>query len=123
MTKMKAEVRSYWAAQTFLGGKDERKIGHNTWIVSTPTGYGIKYHNTVVITYFVGAEKVYMNTNGWHTITTKLRMNLFLPSGYSIHQEKHEWWLNYKVGEEWRKRPYDDCMTIPVDPEKLEDYS
>lgn len=44
---------------------------------------------------------------GWDTSTTKQRLNRYLPSGYRVYQEDHDWYLSTPDGEvEWNNPMY-----------------
>ncbi len=61
-----------------LNGKFKKKIGNNTYLCllsGVPgDGIAIKYHNTYVVTVY-GDGKVELNTGGWNTVTTQMRIN------------------------------------------------
>lgn len=65
----------------------------------------IRLHQTDIMT-ITPRGKISLNTGGWQTVTTKERLNRYLPSGFRINQEKGIWYLN--------EIPYRDGMTIGV---------
>lgn len=72
-----------------LGDREERKIGHNTWLVGMHNGgVAIVYHNTPIVEYAPDGG-IYINFGGWGTVTTRQRMNACLPQRYTVYQ------LNY----------------------------
>ncbi len=81
-----------------------KPIGRNTRIVEANGSYGIKLHNTIVLTIRRDGTYTY-NTGGWYTVTTKKRMNDYGPA--RIHQHKHQWFIN---GE-----PYVNGVTVRAD--------
>ena len=89
------------------------KIGNNTWLLKTNKGYGIKYHNTVIIE-ILPHDLYVLNVNGWETSTTKQRMNQLLP--VYIYSEKGVWYFN-KSGDRNKKNrvAYEDGMIINKD--------
>lgn len=48
--------------------------------------------------------KITLHAGGWQTVTTRERLNRYLPAGFSISQVKGIWYLN--------STPYRDGMTI-----------
>ena len=55
-----------------------RTVANNTKVVKTSRGYGIKLHNTVVVD--VDENNNYLlDSGGWHSRTTKERINNFSP--------------------------------------------
>jgi hypothetical protein len=113
-TPMKFHIRSvataYTEALTFLNGKEERKIGHNTVMVA---GYGdtvcIRFHRTDIMT--LSADGIRLTSGGWKTITTKDRLNTILPAGWRVYQAKNEWTLYGIPGE---STPFYDGMVIGI---------
>ena len=74
----------------------------------------IRLHLTDIIT-FKPSGDIRLDSRGWQTVTTKERMNKFLPKGWGIYQEKNIWYLS--KGEYWsdpdRKRwVYQNGITI-----------
>jgi len=55
-----------------------------------------------------------LNSGGWKTVTTKDRINRELPPGYSLSQDKGEWYI--RNGE--CTVPYFDGMRVPQDVRK-----
>ena len=87
----------------------DKKLGHNTWLVKTQQGYGIKYHHTVVVE-FLSSTLIRLNTNGWQTSTTKQRINEYIPA--HIYQQNHEWFLS---SHNERTLEFFDGMNLVVD--------
>lgn len=73
--------------QTVLGGKSLKKIGHNTWLEWLGGGvYGVRYHQTYVVK--IHPDNTYtLNSGGWHTVTTRDRINEFAPARCYIEQK------------------------------------
>jgi hypothetical protein len=110
MAKMIAEVRSYSEALAYLDGKDSRKIGHNTWVENLDKCIAILYHRTYIVRYFPNGV-VTLHDQGWQTVTTKQRLNCFIPSPWSVGQEKYEWFFwNHETQE---RSPYSDGCLVP----------
>lgn len=95
MAIFKASIKSYKDAEAFLGGKDERKIGHNTWVRrgNDINGVGlieVVYHKTPVVGY-LSHGSIVLNTGGWLTVTTKDRINQLSP--IPVFNVKGEWFV------------------------------
>jgi len=88
----------------------------------------VSYHDTHVISW--NSQDIILNSGGYRTATTKLRMNQASNQfGLGIHvfQEDHEWFVSYRTdhtldpdltpGEVQRKVvPFEDFMVIPRKP-------
>jgi hypothetical protein len=59
----------------------------------------IRLHDTDILTFVNGDSKIILNTGGWRTVTTKDRINKFLPEGFYLYQEKSKWYLSQPDGE------------------------
>ena len=92
MAKMKADVRSYGEAQDYLQGEDSKEIGHNTWVHRTDEFIGIMLQSTYVVRYYPDG-KATLHTGGWSTVTTKQRINCFIPHPYCLYQRNWNWYL------------------------------
>ena len=98
--------------------KDSRKVANNTYlerraatftIKGKTTGIGsiaLKLHNTDIMTAYPD-NTVTLNTGGWRTVTTKARMNDFLPFG-RIYQKDFIWYLSLGNVD----HVYDDGMEL-----------
>lgn len=109
---------SYEALDRFLGNRDEKKIANNTLAVRLTVVYrddikdeitfpgrdaspardihgainaiGVILHSTRIITFYENGGFM-LNSGGWQTVTTKQRLNQFMPDGWRISQEDYEW--------------------------------
>ena len=54
---------------------------------------GIILHSTRIITFYEGGGFM-VNSGGWKTVTTKQRLNQFLPDGWHISQRDYEWTIH-----------------------------
>jgi hypothetical protein len=81
--------------------RDARKLANNTYAqrreLHGDNVIAIRLHSTDILTFFRdGSVKV--DTGGWQTVTTKERLNRYLPDGIGITQDRRVWyWL--KNGE------------------------
>ena len=97
----KANVHDFASAVAFLNGKESRKLAHNTWVERLPTvdgreQVGIRYHATYIVKYRLG--QVILNTGGWNTSTTTMRLHHFAPAGYRVNLSKGETILTHPNG-------------------------
>ncbi len=72
---------------------------------------GVQYHNTIIVEFTDYTIK--LNSGGWRTATTKLRMNQVSGQydlGFHVYQKYGSWWVEPKNGGV--KMPYIDNMTI-----------
>ena len=63
----------------------------------------VKYHNTIVFKTNFEKNLIILNSGGWRTVTTKLRINQALNQfnlDYGVFQKNYEWFVkNYKNSE------------------------
>ena len=55
-------------------------------------------HRTAIAVYDHNTQALKLNTGGWHTVTTKSRLNAILQgliSGASVFQKNFDWYLSY----------------------------
>lgn len=63
-------------------------------------GIGVQYHQTVVAAKY--GNIVRLNSGGWRTATTKLRMNQFANQyglAYGVYQKDYNWYVSTKDGD------------------------
>lgn len=103
---------SYAEAREFCDTRRARKLGNNTYLRDYGEYIAVKLHSTEIVTFRAGS--VTLRSGGWQTITTKARMNCYLPAGVwegaewqgpraSIWQECRRWYLS--VSNSWGGRP------------------
>jgi len=69
----------------------------------------VKYHNTDVVSF--DSNFVVLDSGGWQTVTTKLRMNQASNQfglGYSVFQKDREWFVDW----DGQTLPFKDCMIL-----------
>jgi hypothetical protein len=72
-----------------LGNRDRRKVGNNTYLERRDKdSVALRLHDTDIITETPAGYRV--NTGGWQTVTTKDRLNNWLP--VRIHQRNCVWY-------------------------------
>lgn len=70
-----------------------KKWANNTYLVRRGDNIALQYHSTDVAT-FRPDDSIVLNSGGWHTSTTKERINMALPGGYNLCQENGRWFVN-----------------------------
>jgi hypothetical protein len=94
--------KNYTEAADILGSKDSRKIAHNTKLERLDAErIGVRLHRTVVVE-FRADGTTRLDSGGWRTVTTKERLNRYMPPGYRIAATRRVWflyWLGERVGE------------------------
>lgn len=71
--------------------------GVATSVVCTNGRITVVYHNTRVVD--ATPEHIILDTGGWKTTTTKLRMNQASTQfnlGYTVYQQKGQWFVHYR---------------------------
>ena len=67
-------------------------------MVSSDNDYTkVKYHYTDVVKF--NFQEIILNSGGWHTLTTKTRMNQAsnqFDLGYCVSQKDFEWFVDFK---------------------------
>ena len=75
------------------------KIGKVATNVITASGYTcVIYHSTTVVKFSYDKKEIILNSGGWHTYTTKMRMNQAANQfglDFVVFQRKHEWFVCY----------------------------
>ena len=73
------------------------KVGTHKTAIYHSDGYTcIRYHSTEVVRF--NADEIVLDSGGWHTVTTKLRMNQAsyqFGLGFCVHQRQFEWFVDY----------------------------
>lgn len=67
---------------------------HKTKVICDNGKTEVIYHQTAVVT--ITANKIILNTGGWKTNTTKVRMNQasrVFNLGYTVYQKDFEWYV------------------------------
>jgi len=97
--------------------RERRKLENNTYLERRYTGaIAVRLHSTDVLTFFPDG-RIEVNTGGWHTVTTRDRINCYLPRPWSVGSERGTTVL-YKseAGYHWNPvATVDNSLTIPPD--------
>tara|TARA_Y100000310_G_C20590770_1_gene767861 strand:+ start:211 stop:963 length:753 start_codon:yes stop_codon:yes gene_type:complete len=100
---IKIKAMNYTQANTKLGNRDSRKLQNNTYLQRRESGaIAVLLHATDVVTFNPDGTTV-LNSGGWRTVTTKDRINTYLPF-HRIDQVNHIWYISGKA--------YSDGMVI-----------
>lgn len=80
---------------------------HATTVQHFGTGWvDVKYHGTVVVHMNPQTRQVKLNSGGWRTATTKIRMNQAATQyglNFMVYQQNFEWFL--QLGTGWGLQP------------------
>lgn len=83
--------------------RNQRKIGNNTYAYIEHDGsVSIELHGTKVVVFYPNGL-VKLNSGGYHTQTTKKRINKYSP--VRVYQENFEWFLSDGT-------PFEDNMIV-----------
>lgn len=100
---------TYEEAKALLKGRESRKIGNNTYLVKKYKFIGVRLHNTYVVMFYEDG-RIELDSGNWNTVTTKDRMNKYLPRPWRVVQENFVWYLwNWETKE---KRSFKDGMFV-----------
>jgi hypothetical protein len=72
-------------------------------------GYEIKLHGNVIMTIY--RYHIELSSGGWKTLTTKERLNRYLPNGFKLYQKNWEWYIEH--GD--KTYDFDDVLWIHND--------
>lgn len=87
---------TFTQAREKLGNRESKKVANNTYLLKLQDAagnfyIGLKLHDTVIIEYH--DDRTVVNVGRWQTVTTKARLNDYLPAG-GIFQKAHVWYWN-----------------------------
>jgi hypothetical protein len=97
------------------GGRDKWRR-NVPGLTGTSVGYrgsdmAVRYHATDIVTFFCNGD-ILLQFNGWHTNTTRLRMNGCLPRGWKVYQKD---WQTYLVAPDGREMAIGDDVLITAE--------
>ena len=94
-------VNNWNACHALYTETRKRKLANNTYLVRRGEDYAIRLHNTDIVTFHAPvlpsepyASMVTLNTDGWHTVTSKARMNAFGDGRWLVFQSKKVWYVD-----------------------------
>ncbi len=86
---------SFTALAEFIAkgrSKTSRKLENNTVAhILDPERIAVRLHKTDILT-FHKSGRVVVTTGGWKSVTTKDRLNSYLPAGFRVSQSKGLWY-------------------------------
>lgn len=85
--------RSHEELLEYLDGHNRKQITDNTMVCLLGGVIHICFHDTVILKFYED-DTVQLFTHGWNTVTTKRRMNMFLPEGFYVHSRQNQWYVN-----------------------------
>lgn len=99
---------TFTEAREKLGNRGSKKVANNTYLhavtdVNGNKGIAVRFHNTDVVVFYEDRTEVY--SGGWQTVTTKARINEFLPAG-GISQKAGVWYWNTSDPVEFEEGDY-----------------
>ena len=103
---------TYDEARATLNGRSSRTVCNNTRLVDLGDGdIGLRLHSTTVVTFHPDGSLV-LKTGGWHTVTTKDRLNRVIRAhGWSIFARDRAWYIAHRNGDSVE---FEDGYTIPA---------
>lgn len=88
---------------------ESKRIANNTLEIIYPDGRrAIRLHDTDILSF--KDNKIVLNSGGWQTMTTKNRLNKYLPSNISVISKKSVWY----VQRDDNIIPFADGLTIQL---------
>ncbi len=100
---------AYNQMDSVLRNRARRKVANNTYLNRRDDKtIAVTLHSTDVVTAHEDGTLT-LNSGGWRTITTKDRINAWLPRGYILCQHDGGWFI--RTPQETYE--YEDLMTIP----------
>ncbi len=102
---------------SLMNGRTDKKLGNNTWGYMAPGGLlEITLHKTVILRATPNGS-LKLDSGGYKTVTTKDRLNEYLPAWYQIYQAGGVWHLvhfltTYHYGGEMEDFVFADGMVI-----------
>jgi len=86
---------TYQELNSQLQGRNQesKKYANNTYIQRRGENIAMLYHDTDVVTWYPDGD-VILDSGGWHTITTKERINWAIEPEYRLTQQDRIWRVN-----------------------------
>jgi hypothetical protein len=102
------------------GDKSTKKLGNNTYLIRHDDYIAVKLHNTEVVKFY--ADFVELNTGGWHTMTTKARINFYAPC--QVAQKLGTWYIDGFLFYDGIKIDYSgNIISKKIEPKKHEEQA
>lgn len=95
MAQLKATPKNFAEALEVLNGKHSIRLGNNTYLESYTDGTQtdricVRLHSTNIVQFFPDG-RVTLHTGGYHTTTTKERLNQFISA--RVYQSNYDWFV------------------------------
>ena len=113
-------MATYTELNERLGIRNRRKLGCNTYLrrEDGTSDLTIRFHDTDVMVFGLNGS-IKLDTGGWQTVTTKLRLNDHLPTGWQVFSDKGQWYVqwvhDYSPDDGWQRDErvrYSDGMIV-----------
>lgn len=92
---------------------NRRKLANNTHLLIHEDGsFGVELHATEVVR--VWPDRMRLQSGGYRTVTTKERINRYLPNAWGLFQEDFEWKLSHRAAAR-DFRPFQEGMMLHKD--------
>ena len=90
--------RQYADLDAKLTGRcsQSRKVANNTYLQRRGDDIAVRLHNTDVVTFHADGTAT-LSTGGWFTVTTKARINDYLPGGIALSSVRGRWFLTVSM--------------------------
>lgn len=101
-------MRSYAEAQKMIAtarDKVSKPLRNDTYLEDLGDCLAVRLHYTYIVRYYPDGSVV-LDSGGWRTKTTKVRINEYLPNGWSVWQKKGVWYLGYGYWSPSNTREY-----------------
>lgn len=100
---------SYFEANKMLGNRSKLNIKSKraTYLKKNGDNIELVYHRTAVATY-TKDNKIVLNSGGYRSLTTKVRMNSALGNRAQVFQHKHRWYYSTNDGT----NPFEDGVCV-----------
>lgn len=110
--KLRRDVGDYASARSAVGRLGRSgALAHNTRLVEDGEDVAVVLHNTRIVTFHADGS-VTLNSGGYHTSTTKARINSLIGPRLSVKQVAHDWFvIDARDGS---KVPFKDGMRVNV---------
>lgn len=104
-----ANFDSYADAKEAMHNRPRKKINNHTYLelLDENEDIGLKLHDTYIIVFHKNGSFT-LNSGGYKSVTTKARLNEYMPWGFSISTKKKVWTVSTPAGD----FPFQDGITF-----------
>src|SRR5882757_6400230 len=93
------------------GDKNRKKLANNTYLIRQADYIAVLLHNTEIVKLY--PNYMTLHTGGWHTMTTKARINDYATTG-KLTQEASLWYIGSELFYEGIKLNYNVTIISPL---------